>query len=337
MVTPANPLRRTWLVALALLVALCTAVTLSAPASAMGIKPPPGDGGGGGGGNNPAPPPPVDDSWRSETVTTPQTTCRLVAGPQYIGATCGVSGSGEESGAAWIEATLDGDPLPTCWDDPLTPQEIRGLGFADLDDGATWVWETCLHGVDPDTFEIHQDGAEISLMYTRKWDHELVTLTSRQRQVVDGLNDTGRVPAPILGASPSPFPLVNQDVSFFNAGDSSLQVNANGAQMRASVAGIRVETGDVTGAVLECAGNGFRARSWQNSDNTPNGCWYAYQSSSLGRDQDAFDSRVIAVWDVEVNTGAGWEHFHTFERASFQRIQVNEVQAINVSERETGG
>lgn len=281
-------------------------------------------GGGGGGGSET----PVDGTVKRQTVSSGGNTCRLVAGPRYIGATCGSSGTGAGSLAAWIESTLAGRELPGCWHEMLTRAELDELGLIEDLAGSVWVWEKCLHGVDPNTFETSSDGAEISQLYTRIAEEDYVHLLTEQRAVVDRLGDNNRVPPPVLGTSPSAMPLVNQDVSFFNAGDDVVAVNAAGVVMRARVVGLRIETGDVTGEVIECAGNGFRAAVHQNPSNAPQGCWYSYQGSSIGLDHDAFDSRVIAIWEVEVNYGNGWQPFHSFERALYQRLQVNEVQAV---------
>lgn len=310
-------------------------LTLGAPAALAddevprppGGSQPPGGGGGGGGGYQP-PGGPVEGQVKRQTVSSGGNVCRLVAGPRFIGATCGSSGTGSGSLAEWIESTLAGRDLPGCWHEIMTRAELDELGLIEDLSGAVWVWEKCLHGVHPESFEISDEGAEISQFYTRIWVEDYVHLLVEQRAVVDRLGDNNRVPSPVLGTSPSSMPLVNQHVSFFNAGDDTVAVNAAGAAMRAQVVGLRVETGDVRGDVVQCPGNGFRAATHQNPTNTPQGCWYAYQGSSIGLDQDAFDSRVIAIWDVEVNYGNGWQPFHSFERALYQRIQVNEVQAV---------
>lgn len=330
MVTLMNRPRRALMLVSALVVALALVMALAAPSLAVRGRPPedpvpspspPG---------NPAPP---SGEVRDETFREGTRVCRAVAGPRYIGAVC-TDGSGGTPIEVIIERLLGGDPLPDCWQERLSDAELRSLDLANGDDGAAWHWNKCLRGVDPETFEVDRDGAYIEMWYQRFYEDEVVTLTDNQQAVVDHLARDRFIPAPMLGASPYPIPVVNQDISFYNAGaelgdaEVHIAVGEMGLQMRASVVGLRVDTGE--GATVRCDGNGYRAREGQTRRDHPAGCWHSYDSSSLGLENDAFESHVTALWRVEINHGAGWEYFHEFEKQANHRIQVNEIQGIVV-------
>lgn len=280
--------------------------------------------------SNPAPP---SGSVRDETFREGTRVCRAVAGPRYIGAVC-TNGSGGTPIEVIIEQMLAGDPLPECWHERLTDEELRSLDLTRIEGEGAWHWVKCLGGVNPETFEVDPDGAFIEMWYQRIADEEIITLTDNQRSVVDHLARDRFIPAPILGSSPYAVPVVNQDISFYNAGaefgddEVLIVVGEMGLQMRASVVGLSVDTGEDT--TVSCAGNGYRAREGETRDDYPAGCWHSYEGSSLGLENDAFESQVTARWRVEINHGAGWEYFHEFDKVANHRIQVNEIQGIVV-------
>lgn len=276
---------------------------------------------------------PADGGWHEEVFRDGSRVCRAVAGPEYIGAVCTSNTDGRPIHVV-IEEILDGDPLPECWHQALTDAELRSLGLKNGEEGARWFWVRCLHGVDPESYEVDDDGAHVSLQYRRLPEEEVIELTDPQQRLVDFLSGNHTIPAPVLGVSPHPVAVAHQDVSFYNAGaelgehEVVVSLADMGVTMRARVVGLEVATGD--GATVACPGNGHRARPEQRPSDAPQACWHSYSQSSLGLPQDAFDSWVSARWRVEINRGHGWEDFHAFDKVARHRVQVNEIQAIVV-------
>lgn len=282
------------------------------------------------GGKEPEPVPPTTNQTKRATYKDGTRTCRTVAGPRWIGAVCTDSGTGVDMSQV-IRDILDGDPLPECWHEPLTGQELRELGLRN-GEGASWYWVTCLYGVDPETFEIDDEGAYTAIYYRRVSDDRVVELTENQEALIERVASDRRVPSPILGVSPSALPLVNQDVSFFNISDDELHVNvaAMGVQMRGEILELQVHPYGTTEALLTCDRNGYRAEPGETREDHRGGCWHLFDRSSLGLEHDAFMAHVATRWRVEINRGNGWEHFHTFNKTARQWVQVNEVQALVV-------
>lgn len=307
--------------ALAGLAAAALALSMTTPAEAFG-KPPvrPGKGVFFGSGNG----------TRVKTMATGNgSACSFISGPNAIGGVC-VHAKGFDGPT--IEEILAGDPLPDCWQEKLTPQELTDMNLAH-GEGTSWYWNRCLAGIDRETMEIEPGGIYfgIGIKPFRDDDPELVFLTPNQQAFVDRFVERGNVPTPILVASPNPAPFVNEDVAFFNYGDDELVVDmrsAPGVQMRAKITQTKVYPEGPDGPVVTCDGSGAQAEEGDTPESLPEACWHTYEQSSIGRDGDVFDAEIHVQWQVDVRINGVWRPFHEFTKASPAMVQVNEVQAL---------
>ena len=307
--------------ALAVLAAAGVGLSAMTPAEALG-RPPvrPGEGISWGDGGQ----------AKITTIATGEgSACSFIASPNAIGGVC-VHAKGFDGPT--IEEILGGDPLPECWQEKLTAQELSDLNLAN-GTGTSWYWNRCLAGIDRETMEIEPGGLYfgVGILPFRDDDPELVFLTPNQQAFVERFVDRGNVPTPVLVASPNPTPFVNDDVAFFNYGEDELVVDmrsAPGVQMRAKITETKVYPEGPDGPVVTCAGPGVQAEEGDTPESLPEACWHAYEQSSIGRDGDVFDAEIHVKWQVDVRIGGVWRPFHEFTKASPAMVQVNEVQAL---------
>lgn len=258
----------------------------------------------------------------------PGQACTFIASPNSIGGVC-VRANGYDRPS--IEEVLGGDPLPECWDERLNAEELTDLNL-EHGDGMSWYWHRCLTGIDPETLEIGPEGISfaIGIQPFADDDPALVFLTPNQQAFVDRFVQRGNVPAPVLVASPSPVPWVNDDVAFFNYGEDEILVNMNapGVQMRGKITEIMVRPEGPDGPSITCPGPGIQVEAGDTPESVPEACWHAYERSSLGLDGDHYDAEIHTKWQVDIRIGGEWRPFHEFTKAAPAMIQVNEVQAL---------
>lgn len=296
-------------------------LTLSAPQAVAGLGDPPTRPGEGISWGNGA-------TVRIKTYQTGDGACSLIASPTSIGGVCVRANA--FSGVT-IEEILGGDPLPECWDEPLTEEELTAANLINSED-AGWYWHRCLRGVDPETYEIDPDGIflEVGIWPFEHGDPDLVFLTENQQRFMDRFVDRGNVPTPVLMASPNPLPFVNDDVAFYNFGEDEMQVHLSspGVQMRAQITEMMVYPQGREGPSITCPGPGRQADADDTPQTLPDACWYAYEQSSLDRPGDVFDAEIHVKWQVDARVNGTWDQFHEFTKSGYARIPVNEVQAL---------
>jgi hypothetical protein len=315
--TPMSHVRR----GLAALAAAVLGLTLLAPPATAALGDPPTRPGEGGGWNNGA-------AVRIKTYQTGDGACSLIASPSSIGGVCVRANA--FSGVT-IEQILGGDPLPECWDEALTEEELAAANLVNSQDAA-WYWHRCLQGIDPETLEIGPDGIFLSvgIWPFEHADPDLVFLTENQQRFLDRFVDRGNVPQPVLMASPNPLPFVNDDISFYNFGDDEMRVNlsAPGVQMRARITEMLVHPEGRDGPTVTCPGPGKQADVDDTPDTLRDACWFAYEQSSLAQADDVFAAEIHVKWQVDARVNGRWERFHEFTKSGLAQIPVNEVQAL---------
>jgi hypothetical protein len=254
--------------------------------------------------------------------------CSFIASPNSIGGVCVRANAFT---GVTIEEILGGDPLPECWDERLTDEELRDINLVH-GEGTAWYWHRCLRGIDPETFEIGPDGLhfQVGIWPFADGDPELTFLTPNQQAFVERFVHRGNVPAPVLVASPSPVPWVNDDVAFFNYGDDEVSVDlaAPGVQMRGRITEIMVYPEGPDGPAVTCPGSGVQVEADDTPQSVPDACWHAYEQSSLAQEGDAFEAEIYAKWQIDVRIGGTWRPFHEFSKGAPATVQVNEVQAL---------
>ena len=199
------------LAAVALTVALLAPLPAAAVQGGGGDGPPPGNGGtstsGGQGGGADLPTTDTGDSSDSGGTATGQVrNCSIVSSPAYLGVSCGSSGGRDRR---TVREILGDDPVPECWDDPLTAAELSAMGLQNEpgQEGQTWYWERCLVGIDPETYRIGPDGIsfEIGVVSIANGD-PVRTLTQNQQQLVEFNGVDQQIPARSLRCPPRPTP-----------------------------------------------------------------------------------------------------------------------------------
>lgn len=262
------------------------------------------------------------------TYQTGDGACSLIASPHSIGGVCVRANAFT---GITVEEILDGDPLPECWDEPLTQDELEAINLVNSED-AGWYWHRCLEGIDPETFEIDPEGLHLSVYIWpyQNDDPELLFLTENQQRFVDRFVNRGNVPQPVLLASPNPLPFVNDDISFYNYGTDEMQVDlpAPGVQMRAKITELLVYPEGRDGESITCPGPGRQADVNDTPQNLRDACWYAYEQSSMTQPGDYFEAEIHVKWQVDARVDGSWEPFHEFHKSGSAQIPVNEVQAL---------
>ena len=267
------------------------------------------------------------------TATGQVDNCSIVSSPSYLGMACGSGGGSTVS----IKDILGKDPVPDCWDEPLTAAELAATGNENTPgpDGSTWYWERCLTGIDKLTLEIEPGGIgfKIGLVRIKNGD-PVKTLTANQQKLVKFEGADRQIPAPVAVVSPSAYPRVGANVSFFDGTDPEVTAAAGGLTLRARVTGFMVKPlGDGDPTTLSCAGTGFKAGAGDTPETRPDACWYKYLHSSAEQPDQKYQVDTTAHWTVEYsrNGAAGpWEYFNEFDKSQVTTIPVTEIQALVV-------
>lgn len=268
---------------------------------------------------------PADNlSWRN---------CSIVSGPSYVGGVCAGSASEGKS----VKEILGDDPVPDCWDEPVSADDMAALGVENVPgpDGYTYYWEHCLTGVNKKTKVPEPGGMHIStLLYARPNSKPPRTLTANQQQLVDGLADRGNVPAPVAATSPSAQPRVGLDLAFFNLSDGDFYVRPPGAVIHAHVDHTYVEPlGAGRLPKIDCPGNGTAASPGQRPATGDGLCWYRYLHSSAGQPDDVFDVQITSHWVVDISADGKpgtFERLDDFTKSATTLMSVKEIQALVV-------
>lgn len=239
---------------LRLLAVLALAVlALAAPASAhIGGNPPP---------VHHDPPPPSGTSGNGTGSGAQHTTsgsCSLYSNSSTFGYAC--FGAGASGHVDTVKEILHGDPVPTCWDERLTPEQDTDYGVDENDGGGPYYLHQCLSGIDVDRPPTNQPGLKLNLQivpipggqpcpddpnkpYKDAYFETCVyTLSVRQQQVVSYLVSHGADIPPLIIKTNLARVRANQVVAFQNHG---LQVDANGNPLPGQTPG-ELRTPDLT-------------------------------------------------------------------------------------------
>lgn len=282
---------------------------------------------------NPRPGEPITwGSGRQTEIKTYQTgngsACSLIASPNSVGGIC-LSANGMDGPT--IKEVLDGDPLPECWHEKLTREELDDLSI-EHGDGEGWYWRRCLVGVDPKTFDIEPGGIyfAVGIWYYSDDDPQLVELTPNQVEFIARFVRRGNVPQPMMLTSPSPVPWVNDPVSFYNATEDELHVDLAipGVAMRGRITEMIVYPEGQPGKAKRCDGSGIQVEEGDTPETVAGACWYTYEQSSQTAKDDTFRGEIHVRWQIDARIDGEWQPFHTFVKSTEGLIQVNEVQAL---------
>lgn len=259
--------------------------------------------------------------------------CSIVSGPSYVGGVC----AGSKSEGKTVKQILGDDPVPDCWDEPVSEEQLAAMGKENVPgpDGYTYYWEHCLTGVDKKTKTVEPGGMHISTeLHTIDNGKPPRTLTANQQALVDGKADQGNVPAPIAVVSPADHPRVGLDVAFSNASSGDFYVRPLGAVIHAYVDHTYVEPlGAGVAPKKDCPGNGTVAKPGQRPAEGDGLCWYRYLRSSAGLANEAYDVQITSHWVVEISatgTPGTFERLDDFMKSATTRLPVTEIQALVV-------
>lgn len=281
------------------------------------------------GGNDPTPDNPVpttDPTDSGGTAIANVGNCAVVASPSYLGVSCGTG----KSGQVIVKKVLGDDPVPTCWHEPVSAEELAAFGYGETP-GAAWYWEWCVTGItkEPNRFDPE---FQVGLVAIRDG-QPVTTLTVNQTDLIDFARGADVMPFPIAVVSPISHPRVGAWVSYFNGTDDEVTVQTGGITLRAQVDSIRVEPyGEGAGDAVTCAGSGFHARRGDTPATAP-GCWVKYDRSSAAEPDNQFWVWISAHWVVDISTdgGANWTRFNEFDKAQNTIVPVTEIQTLVVS------
>src|SRR5690606_17569422 len=132
--------------------------------------------------------------------------------------------------------------------------------------------------------------------------------TPNQQVFVNRFVSRGNVPEPVLLASPRPMPLVNEDVAFYNYGDSEMHVDMSipGVAMRGKITETMVYPAGRPGEAVRCSGPGVQVDEGDTPRTLRDACWHLYKASSLTQADDYFAAEIHVKWQVDVFIGGRW-------------------------------
>lgn len=265
--------------------------------------------------------------------------CHLYAGTGGFGEAC--LGSGSSSHLS-VKQILGGDPVPTCWDVPLTAAELaqletdeQYLDLAHFD----YYWQRCLQGISAN-YKITWPVTVTSQLYPLPKGTPPVTLTTGGQHLIDyyasGSND---YPIATAVASPSVRVRTNEDVAFHAVPDSSDQVAVGGVVMQARVTHLSVAPLGADGPSVGCAGSGLTVSPADTPASTAPGaaCWYAFARSSAAQPDDEYPMQVTATWAVRYTTdpAAPWSSWtllnDNIQVTSTTNQTVNDIQTMVIN------
>jgi len=259
--------------------------------------------------------------------------CSVVSTSSYMGLAC--------AGGDWnkhsIRETLDGDPLPHCWHDQMSPAETEAMMLSS-DGGVTWYWYRCMDGIDPETLKVGPDGVTFTVgVVAVKDPGQLITLTHHQEPLVNMFDNDEQIPAPVAGVSPMARPRVGAWVSFFDGTGDVVKVQAGGVTLVAKVESLKIEPlgAGVVGPSevdlpLTCQGTGYKALRGDTPATHP-GCWFRYQRSSAQKPDQKYPAKITAHWVVDITDASGQtSRFNEFDKWQTTTIPVTEVEALVV-------
>jgi hypothetical protein len=260
--------------------------------------------------------------------------CSLVAGPKYIGASCG---SAKNRDGRTVKEILGDDPVPDCWQEPMTQKELDALGYENQagPDGWTWVWERCLTGIDKKTKRLQDGGIQISIE-PKKWPNgtAFTTLTHNQQELVELRGGDQMIPPPVAIVSPAYRPRVGQVVWFRDGtpdSETDFTVDVGRVALHAHIVSIEVHPlGWGKGDEFTCAGKGVRAGAGATVADHPQ-CHYKYEHSSATQEDRSYPVTVVAIWQVDLTVQGGASTvFATFEKSQVTALPVTEIQTVVV-------
>jgi hypothetical protein len=271
--------------------------------------------------------------------------CSLYATPAQFGLTCP---SGGDAGRSAL-AVLAGDPVPNCWDDPLSPETLARFGLPA--DGTLYL-QTCLSGLDPSRPMALQDSAQLNRSFVDlgprppscpspqpavRSGHCRLTLTARQRALVEELDaQDAQIPGQVTGTWPSATVRVNEPVAVRNLDSSGAPapastdtIEAGGVTMWAQRTGFAIYPQGAGGPRQACDGTAALAPG-DSPATVPTACWLTYLHSSAARSGGSFPLRTESDWTVYVRDRSGTRAFADFAEFNDIGVAVAEIQTIVV-------
>ncbi|MGN6605759.1 MAG: hypothetical protein ACTHMS_01940 [Jatrophihabitans sp.] len=328
-----------WRARAATVLALVAVVLLAAAPSAwaFGHQPP-------GGGGNPTPPP-SDQSGGSSGGNAQTTTqnCSVYATPTDIGLSCIGGGEGD---ITTVKDLLHGDPVPTCWDDPISDSDLQHIYGYEKVDGVTYYLHSCITGLDvnrslfyqPDlnlsqsVIEIPDPAARCPRPFTTDQVGKCVQwLTAHQHDVVSHVITAGaEIPGVVIAERPSPKVRTDQPTAFV---DTNRLLDTPVRQ----IGGVRVWA-VLDDQYIEPNGAGVAPRKQcrltadvqadDTPDTAPDACWWSYPQSSAGQPGKVYPFRASVHWTVYYADRAGTHVLAQFVKYSQLQLPVYDVQEL---------
>jgi hypothetical protein len=260
--------------------------------------------------------------------------CRVYGGSGGFGLDCrSYSGSDDT-----IREILGGDPLPDCWDEPLPAELLDEYApliseQAALGQRGRFVLRTCMTGIDPRTLKKTGDVKfDQQVTWVPEGDPGKPALTERQKRLVGIERKSAVIPLPLLVATPTVRPRVEQPVSFAVANAREVgpltYVDAGTVvRMRARLTRLEI-TPAPGGPSVSCAGGGVTAGPGDTPRSQPEGCWWTYDRSSAAQPGGTYPVRARARWVVEYSRGGGWLQLSSFAKEQTLQQPVTEIQTV---------
>ena len=300
---------------------LATAAVLSGGAAAVATGP-----------NEPTPPTCTSNCGveNSAPVTGSVGSCQAAAGPSFIGLAC--AGSGHHQGRT-VKQILGKDPVPGCWYEPLTADDLTASGKSNdpSPGGWTWYWYRCLHGITKKSKSMANATYDIHPVKVRNG-VTVKTLTKRQKRLVKGPGTNSQVPTPVIGISPADHPRVRQPVAFYDFTRGTVTANAGNVLLSAHIDHVVIRPLGVQGEEMPpCAGTGTQALVGDTPTSRPGLCWYSYDHSSADQPQQLYHAEISAYWVVTSQVAGGApQFFGRFTKSAITTIPVTDVQTLVV-------
>jgi hypothetical protein len=336
----------------ALLVFALLAGSQAVASAGLGWTPPPGP-------HPPKSPTPSPPSSSGQGSSRDVDNCHLYGGPEGFGLSCGTRSGAKGDSVAEI---LGGDPVPACWDEAASAQDVANLGVTDTTD-FDYYWRWCLTGVNPKTKTVTGKGIGFTRTFTwlpkgtkdcaplgKRYPIAAacrIGLTQRQRELVDMQARDTMIPSPAVVAKPAAV-RVRVSVAFVDddaVTDKAISwdgheatvgpIAAGAVQMRALLLGYRIDPTGTGQDAFDCPGFGrVVPPDGATPATAPAACWYrtGYAHSSARQTGEAYPVTVTATWVIQYDAGGGWQPLgDPFDKTQQTPLRVSEIQTLVIN------
>lgn len=302
-------------------------------------------------GTQPSPPSPSGSQSGSSGAPVQKAVraCSLYATSSNFGLSCITGGAGDVRTVRDIlgKTGKKDNPPPTCWDDPISAQDLQQKYEYAPNPDAPYYLHTCITGLilsnslyyqpsvqlNQQVIEIPKGAPDCAKPYTDAMTGGCVmTLTAEQRKVVSSVNGAdAQIPGITILTRPSTKVRTNEKLTFVDADATGLNVpvgktTVGGVTLWAQMTDFKIFPYGPDGVSVVCDGSDVGPDGAALAGKHP--CRWAYPKSSAGQPGQVYPFRAEADWTVYYDAGAGPRVLQSFQKYDDLSLPVSDIQTI---------